>query len=169
MSYSLHPLWVWLFHPLYYKFIKSSLLWSAQSVQGFHCPLTITGYYRMQRPKWYFAHVQNDLQGLTNPSFSHLPSIPQHLENGSELQYSLYMLYIFLGKWNKKNHLPSQNVDLSRAAGQWIYQALIWICISCAYFKVFWHLMQSICFHGPKRKKNYRYILLSGAMIFSER
>ena len=39
---------------------------------------------------------------LTNPSFSHLPDIPQHLKNGSELQYSLYILYIFLGKRNKK-------------------------------------------------------------------
>ena len=42
-------------------------------------------------------------QGLTNPSFSHLPGIPQHLKNGSEFQYSLYILYIFLGKWNKKS------------------------------------------------------------------
>ena len=47
---------------------------------------------------WWQFH-----QGLTNPSFSHLPGIPQHLENGSELQYSLYILYICPGKWHKKS------------------------------------------------------------------
>ena len=46
----------------------------------------------------FYANFVSHLQGLTNPSFSHLPDIPQHLENGLELQYSLYILYIFLGK-----------------------------------------------------------------------
>ena len=43
------------------------------------------------------------LQGLTNSGFNHLPGSPQHLENSLELQYSLYILYIFLGKSNKKS------------------------------------------------------------------
>ena len=43
------------------------------------------------------------MQGLTNPSFSHFPGSPLRLPNGLELQYSLYILYIFLGKWDKKS------------------------------------------------------------------
>ena len=42
-------------------------------------------------------------QGLTNQNFNHLSGSPQHLENSLELHYSLYCLYIFLGKWNKKS------------------------------------------------------------------
>ena len=46
-----------------------------------------------------YCRFYGDLvQGLTNPSFSLLPGIPQHVENGSELQYSLYLLYIFSGQ-----------------------------------------------------------------------
>ena len=68
------------------------------------------------------------MQGMTNPSFSQLPGIPQHLENGSELQYSLYILYIFLDKWNKKSLaqpkfglvLGSWAMDLSGPVYVWI-------------------------------------------------
>ena len=64
-----------------------------------------TGIYRGIHYLFLFL-LKN--QGLTNPSFSHLPGIPQHLENGSELQYSLYILYIFLGKRNKKITCPAK-------------------------------------------------------------
>ena len=36
----------------------------------------------------------------------------------------LYIFYTFFWASEIKNHLPSQNLDLSRAAGQWICQAL---------------------------------------------
>ena len=42
-------------------------------------------------------------QGLTIQNFNHLSGSPQHLENSLELQYPLYILYIFLGKWKKKS------------------------------------------------------------------
>ena len=35
-----------------------------------------------------------------------------------------YIFYTFFWASEIKNHLPSQNLDLSRAAGQWICQAL---------------------------------------------
>ena len=54
------------------------------------------------RLKPLFASVHKS-RGLTNSSFNHLPSSPQHLENSLELQYYLYIRYIFLGKWNKKS------------------------------------------------------------------
>ena len=36
------------------------------------------------------------------------------------------MFYTFFWASEIKNHLPSQDLDLSRAAGQWICQALVY-------------------------------------------
>ena len=56
------------------------------------------------------------MQGLTNPGFNNLPGSPQIFQSGLELQYSLYILYIFLGKWNKKS-LAQQKFGL--VPGNW--------------------------------------------------
>ena len=42
-----------------------------------------------------------------------------------------YIFYTFFWASEIKNHLPSQNLDLSRAAGQWICQALYQDSASC--------------------------------------
>ena len=44
-----------------------------------------------------------------------------------------YIFYTFFWASEIKNHLPSQNLDLSRAAGQWICQALTYVFMRNAY------------------------------------
>ena len=69
------------------------------------------------------------MQGLTNQIFMYLSSKKGLFEKPKIRRFSLYSLYIFLGK-PEIILLAQQNFDLSWAAGQWI-------CLSLSMFEPF--------------------------------